>query len=240
MVNLYRLPPMLPRILPKQRLPRVNRLFGIVTQRLLPAPFLLQPQTAIAMVPAVGRQLPDLGVAVGVQVGDVPGQAVAHDERLRVGREPDAGDAAVERQDVPVALVQDELAGREGGALEGGLGAAGRGVDGGARARPAGVRSGRPLQVLEGYVQAEAVGGRGAVGEDLLRGGGVGREGRVGAAKGERVEGVVGVGAAFLRGGRGGGEGAGGVGGDLGVGGGDLVEDREAVLGWVVGGDVGA
>lgn len=99
-------------------------------------------------------------------------------------------------------LVEDELAEGDGGGLEAGFGVADRGVDGGAGVRPAGVRPGCPLEVLEGYSEGEAVGGGGAVGVDVLWGGGVGGEGGVVAAEGGRVEGVVGVGAAFV--GRGG------------------------------------
>lgn len=232
MINLHRLPPKLPRIHPKQSLAGPDSLLRIPIQSpLLLRPLLFKRQPPIAMVRAMRRQLRDLRVVVGIYLGDVPGQAVAHDEELSVGGEPDGRDAGVQCQEVFVVLVEDEAAEGDGGALEGGFGVACGGVEGGAGRGPAGVGPGCPLEVLEGYSEGEAGRGGGAVVEDLLGCGGVGCQDGVGAAEGGGVEGVVGVGAAFVGGGRGGVEGAGGVGGDLGVGGVDLVEDCEAVLG---------
>ncbi len=140
-------------------------------------------EPAIAMVAAVGGQLGDLSVVVAVEGAQAGGQGVAHDEQLGVGGEAQVGDGGVEGEAVAVALVEDEGAEGERGGLEGGLGVARRRVEGRARARPAGVRPRRPLQVLEGDAERQAAGARRAVVEDLLRRRGVGGQGRVGAAE---------------------------------------------------------
>lgn len=241
MIKLDGLLAMHPRIHPKQGLTGLDSLLGVLSQQfLLIVPLLIEPDPAIAMIAAVGGKLRDLGVIVGVDIADVGGQAVAHDEDLGVSGQAQQGDASVKGQYVLVVLVQHEVAEGQGAGLEGRLGVARRAVDGRRWVRPAGVRPGRPLEVLEGDAERETHRVGGAVVEDVLRGGFVLGKRWIVAAEGGRVEGVLGVGPAFIGGERGVIENSFGEVGDVLLGGIDFVEDCKAVLGWIVGGDIGA